>query len=140
MAKEMFDYLSNMVADYTTETLSVGCQVDLEFKTKVHQVVHEFDDGTVKRKNISSTVWYEGYLQWPKGLDAADHDTVTDIYSNSSKANFGENTIYWEHPTDGHTYVLQFMGELAHRWAAELPNHIQIPSIPVRIVGRQAEA
>ena len=135
----IFDYLTNMTADYTSETLSVACQTEIEHIPKKNQADHEFYDGSINTVNLSDTVYFDGYLQWPKGISAADAGTVMDFYANSSKADFKRKSIYWEHPTDGHTYVIKFRGPIKYKYVAGLPGYIQIPQVPIRIIGRKAE-
>ena len=138
--KEMYDYLSDTVADYTTTTLSVTCQVELKETGNKTQVYHKFDDGSISVSTLSDSSYFDADLQWPNGISKSDAGTIMDFWHDANKANGGENTIYWEHPVDGHTYIIRFMGPLTRKWVAGFTNHMQIPAVPVRIEGRKAEA
>jgi len=110
-AKEMADYLSNLTADYTAEELSISAQHQLLEGGSKNQEIHTADDGTEERISYGDDT--EFYVEYPyAGLTEADAGTIYDLYHNTSKANGIENTFYWQHPTDGHTYTVRFDGEL----------------------------
>jgi len=110
-AKEMFDYLNAVTADYTTATLSVTPQqVMTEIGTK-NQVVHTADDNSEEYISFSNDSIFYVTLQW-EILTESDAGTIFDFFHDASKGNGITRTFYWEHPTDGHTYVVRFADAL----------------------------
>jgi len=136
-AKEMYDYLSDVVADYTVVELSVTPHVVLSAMGDKTQQIHSFDDGSVGVVSLSDTSYFEVTLQWAR-IPESDAGTILDLWHDSAKANGRENTFYWQHPTDGHTYVARFMGPLSRQLKAEFGStDMAIPSITLRIEGRK---
>lgn len=106
-AKEMYDYLSSLVADYTAEELDISAQHKMRESGDKNQEVHVGDDGSEERVSHSDeTEFFVDYAY--AGLSEIDAGTIFDLYHSSSKANGIENTFYWHHPTDSHIYTVRF--------------------------------
>ena len=132
-AKEMFDYLDAQTADYTTTTLSITPQnVMVEAGTK-NQVVHTADDNSEEYISFSNDSIFYVTLQW-EILDEADAGTIFDFFHDSTKGNGITRTFYWEHPTDGHKYVVRFAEALPR--SISHPEIYGIQQIKLRVTGK----
>lgn len=107
----MYRYLTEKEADYTPETLDIPCQVSLPETGDKQQVVHVFDDGSISVIGLSTTSFFDLQLQWSY-ISESDKDVILSLWHSASKADGRRRTIYWEHPTDNHTYTIRFMSEL----------------------------
>jgi hypothetical protein len=136
--QEMYDYLSDLVADYTTTELTVAPQQVITERGDKSQVVHKFDDGSVAVVSISDDNYFTVTLVWDM-ISKSDAGTIIDLWHDSSKANGRENTFYWDHPTDGHTYTVRFMDPLTRVQKAETPNYMEVSEVKLRVEGRKAE-
>jgi hypothetical protein len=136
---EMFDYLPDMVADYTAETLSIHPHEIMPEEGDKNQVVHEFDDGSIDVVPISDQDYFTVKIQW-SFLAKSIAGTIRDLWHNTAKANGRENTFYWEHPTDGHVYVARFMTPIRYIYRGGHPNDVDVGEVTLRIEGRKAEA
>lgn len=105
-AIEMYDYLSTVTPDNDV-TLSVSPQKTLvELGTK-NQTVHLADDDSEERISFSDDSIFYVTLQWPRKSET-DLGTVLDFYYNTAKGNGRLKSFKWQHPTDGHVYVVRF--------------------------------
>lgn len=135
----MFDYLSDAVADYTTTTLNIRPQKTLPTTGDKSQIVHKFDDGSVKVIGVSDTSYFDITLVWT-AISDDDAGTIMDLWHDPAKANGRENTFYWEHPTDGHTYVARFMSPFKFTFTAGMVGYQKVGEIDIRVEGRKAES
>lgn len=136
--KEMYDYLSTISADYSTTTLSVEpSNVLMEIGDK-SQVINIGDDGSEERISLVDTPMFNVTLQWD-AISSSDAGTVLDFYLDASKGNGQARSFKWEHPTDGHTYVVRFAGPIKRKYRAGFSVH-GIESITLRVLGRIADA
>ena len=139
-AAEMYDYLTTITPDYTATTLSVTPHSVLSQMIKKAQVVHEFDDGNISVATLGSTAFFEVTLQWDI-LTASDAGTILDFWADSAKANGMERSFYWQHPVDGHTYVVHFLENLTtdyhHGWGN---NYHEVQQIKLLVKGRKADS
>ena len=132
-AKEMFDYLAAATADYTLATLSVTPQqVMVEAGTK-NQVVHTTDDNSEEYISFSNDSIFYLTMQW-EILDESDSGIIFDFFHDTAKGNGITRTFYWEHPTDGHTYVIRFAEALPR--SISHPELYGIQQIKFRIIGK----
>lgn len=132
-AKEMFDYLDAATADYTTATFNVTPQqVMNEIGTK-NQVVHTADDNSEEYISFSNDSIFFVTLQW-EILTESDAGTIIDFFHDAAKGNGITRTFYWEHPVDGHTYVVRFNGELSR--SITHPELYGIAQIQLKVVGK----
>jgi hypothetical protein len=136
---EMFDYLNDTVADYTTEELSVTPQRVLTSVGEKSQVAHKFDDGSRGVVSISDQSYFTVSLQWDV-ISKSDKGTIMDLYHSTTKANGMEYTFYWQHPTDSHTYVARFLEPLRTVIKGSIPSYREVSQIKLGIEGRKAEA
>lgn len=136
--KEMYDYLSDTTADYTTTELSIKPQNVLPHNGSKQQIYHRFDSGKRVVVSLSDNSFFEPVVDW--GIQTPeDAGTILDMYHDTAKANGGENTFYWVHPKDGHTYVARFLEPPVKEYDAKFPNHIRINPTRLSIEGRKAE-
>ena len=108
----------NTVYDFTLatscdvdETLSITPQQTLIERGAKNQKIHIADDGTEERVNKSSDTQFYFVLRWNR-LTAEDAGTIWDIWCDPTKANGSLNSFKWQHPTDGHVYVVRFQGDI----------------------------
>jgi len=134
-AKEMYDYLS-VVAPDNDETLSTPKPSKVIEELFRNQVVHEGDDGSEEVVTLDTDV--VGYVTviFPK-LTASDAGTILDFYLSDSKGNCMAESFKWEHPSDGHTYVVRFRSEVPRTLQYTI---FQFPSIKLKVLGKIADA
>ena len=137
--KEMYDYLSTVTPTYTTTTLSISPHGELRYVGKKSQLIHEFDDGSLAVVTISDNPFFDVFIDW-QVLSASDQGTIMDFYMDPAKANGMENSFYWAHPVDGHTYVAQFMSEFTGVFVAGWITKQKLPGFVLRVIGRKADA
>lgn len=135
-AKEMYDYVATVAAD-NNETLSTPKpQIVLVEEGELNQAVHLMDDGSDQVVTLATAEIFYVTLQW-NFLSAADAGTIMDFYFDTSKGNGMAESFKWDHPTDGHTYVVKFRD----RWSRSLePGSVQYyPRIRLKVIGRIAD-
>lgn len=132
-AKEMFDYLDAQTADYTTATFSVTPQQVLTEAGIKNQLVHIADDNSEEYISFSNDSLFHVSLQW-EILTESDAGTIFDFFHDSSKGNGITRTFYWEHPTDGHTYIVRFADGLSK--TITHPEIYGIQQIKFRVLGK----
>jgi len=138
-AQEMYDYLSDMTADYNY-TLSVKPYTVMPFISKKAQIIHKKDDGSIRAYAISTGSKFEIQLDY-SGVTQDDHGTIFDLWNDPVKANGSQNTFYFAHPLDGHTYVVRFLSDLESEYRQQLgTRRIPIKPISLYVEGRKAEA
>jgi hypothetical protein len=138
--KEMYDYLSTVTPTYTATILSVTPQMVLPATGKKSQVLHEFDDGSIGVISKSSSSYFDVSLQWDI-LISSDAGIIMDFWHDTNKANGMENSFYWQHPADGHTYVAHFMGPLTTVYTqGRGADYKEVQQIELRIIGRKADS
>ena len=128
---EMYDYISQATADHD-ETLSVDPQRAIpEIGTK-NQIIHLGDDGSEERISLSDDSVFYCSLEWPV-LSESDAGTLLDFWHSSSKGNGITKTFKWSHPTDGHTYVVRFAGDLTRD--LQLGKIFGVTQVRLKIIG-----
>ena len=132
----MYDYISTVTAD-NNQTLSVQPSHMITEIGSFREVIHEGDDGSEQRIQLSSTPIFFVTLYWRNRL-AADIGTVFNFYFNAGYGNGNSESFKWSHPTDGHTYVVRFEGSLGRTIIN--PEIHGIPSCKLKILGRIADA
>lgn len=133
---DMANYLDVKVADYTTVELSVTPDNVMTEEGKKNQIIHEFDDGTVNVVTLSDS-YFTVTLQWGL-ISSSDKDSILDMFHSETKANGMARTFYWQHPIDGHTYVVRFMSELNISVEEEKVNVYTISTTKLRVEGKKA--
>lgn len=131
-AKEMYDYLTNVSADYTSANLDVTPQKVLVEEGSKRVKINIGDDGSEERIALSSSTVFFVTLQWDV-LSEADAGTIVDFYNDSAKANGNARSFQWDHPTDGHTYVVRFDGPLSR--SISVPTIHGIKQVKLKVLG-----
>ena len=137
-AKEMYDYLSTITADYSTTTLAVTPDKILTEEGEKSQVIHIGDDGSEERISLDDDSIFYVTLQWGR-ITASDAGTILDFFHDTAKANGQVRSFRWSHPSDGHTYVARFASALPRAWSGGSTYH-QISQVKLKILGRIADA
>ena len=133
----MADYLSSKTADYAPspeDILSITPQRTMTETADKNQVIHDADDGSIAVVSLSNASWFTVTLEWA-AITNEDANTIFDYYNDTLKANGRERTFYWEHPTDGNTYTVRFLGPLKRVYQAGFVTHKEISQIKLRIEG-----
>jgi hypothetical protein len=139
-AKEMYDYLTTVAADVDV-TLGAGSfaiqpAFSLPEAGGRNQVVFEMDDESEVVIELDSSVYFTTKFSW-KALNESDSGAIFDLFYNSAYADCLKNSIKWDHPTDGHTYVIKFKSMMNRpRVAAGV---FDIDPVDVKIIGRIAD-
>lgn len=138
-AVEMFDYLSDMTPDYTLTTLSVTPTSVLVEEVAYKQITYETDDLDVLAVTLGTSPRFVVALQW-EYQTPEDAGTILDFYFDAAKAKGMARSFYWQHPLDGHTYVVKFATPLQREYRAGFSNLQWIREVRLRVIGRKAEA
>ena len=138
-AKEMYDYLTTVTADYSATTLSVAPHEVLSEMGGFSDIIFTSDDGTTEERiAISPVPYFNVTLIW-RAVSDSDAGTIQDFYYDTAKAYGRTRTFKWQHPSDGHTYVARFLSETLERLLYPHAWH-ELPSVQLRVVGRIADA
>ena len=133
-AVEIYDYVSTVTADYDY-TLSVTPHAVLTDDGDKDQVIHRaVDSVNHERIGFSDDSRFRILLRWDM-LSADDCGTIIEMFLDSSKANFYDNSFKFLHP-DGHTYVVK-LGSRVPRVIS--PTHHQIDQVILLVIGRIAD-
>lgn len=130
----MYDYLAAATPDYATETLAIRPHRILYEEGGKPQVVHEADDATIAVVSLSAKRVFFVRLQWDALLPAAA-GTIFDLFHNAAKANQYARTFKWEHPLDGHVYVVRFASPLRRGYDATRPGRHSFDELRLRVEG-----
>ena len=134
-AKEIYDYVSTVTAD-NNETLTVAPSEVVEIGYR-NQAVHLGDDETEEVVDLGGgSSIFKVILRW-NAKEAADAGTLLDFYHDSTKGNGMADSFKWNHPTDGHTYVVKFRSDV-QRAIKEL-TIFGFTEITLKIMGRIAD-
>ena len=136
-ATEIYDYVSDAVPDSPTVTLSIAPQgIIWEIGDKLVEI-HTADDRSEEAIIFSSDSVFFVTLQW-NALSVSDIGTIFDIYHDANKACGIAKSFYWQHPTDGHYYVVKFR-DTFQKLQANI-NIYGIASLKLKIIGRKPDA
>lgn len=102
----------------------------------MNQVIHLGDDGSEERIALATTVVFFVTLQWD-ALAAADSGTIMDFYFDAAKGNGRTESFQWDHPTDGHTYVVRFDCDFSRPMKPRFIH--QVKNIRLKVLGRIAD-
>lgn len=136
-AKEMYDYLSTVSPDYNA-TLGVTPQNVLVEDSSWNQNVQETDDRTEQVLTLGGP-FFDVRLEWT-AITAADAGTIFDFFNDTSKGKGFARSFKWDHPLDGHTYVVRFRSKLKRTYSTAMPGYQQVDAIDLRVIGRIADA
>ncbi len=137
MAFSMADELSIEVADYTATELSVTPQNVLPVTGSKNQQLLWLDDGAPYPINIDDATTYQVNLSWDY-VTVDEAGTIMDMWGDQSKANGMANTFYWQHPTDGVTYVVRFISKPTHQEFAGQITHHGVMNVSFFVSGKKA--
>jgi len=133
-AKEMYDYLS-VVAPDNDETLSTPKPSKVIEDPIRNQEIHEGDDGSEEVVTLATAVIYYVTVLFPK-LKASDAGTILDFYLDDSKGNCMAESFKWDHPSDGHTYVVKFRSNAKRTLQYTI---FEYPNIKLKVMGKIAD-
>lgn len=136
MAYEIYTYVSDLVADYTT-ILDITPQKVLTETVDKKQKIHEYDSGAVDVVNISNTLYCDITLQWDI-VTEAEAGLILDYYADTAKANARAKTFYITLP-DAKTYTVRFLGPLVRVVTPGLMagGYRSISQLRLRVEGRK---
>ncbi len=134
-AKEIYDYVSTVTPDNNV-TLQVLPSEIAETGYR-NQAIHLGDDETEEVVDLGGgSSIFKVMLRW-NAKEASDAGTLLDFYHDSSKGNGMADSFKWDHPTDGHTYVVKFRSDV-QRVIKEL-TIFGFAEITLKIMGRIAD-
>lgn len=135
MEYEIYDYVADATPQYTGAALSVTPWRVLPERGIKNQVVHTADDNSEERISLSDASIWRVELEWDY-LSAEDASAILDYYMDPGKANGIARSFKWDHPTDGHTYVVRFDGDLAREWYPRGSVAHAVRSVRLKVIGR----
>lgn len=135
-AKEMYDYLSAVTADYTATELSISPQRTMIEDMDWIQEQHGRDDGNFGATTYADQPVFTVSLQWDV-ITEAESGTIFDFFADSAKAKGFERSFYWQHPVDGHTYTVKFFTKMQRVYQGGMPGHREISQVKFRVIGRK---
>lgn len=130
----MYDYLS-VVAPDNDVTLSLPKPSEVTEDCFRNQEIHEGDDGSEEVVTLDTDVVCYVTVTFPK-FKAADAGTILDFYLSDSKGNCMAESFKWDHPSDGHTYVVKFRSDVKRTLKY---TSFQFPHIKLKVMGRIAD-
>jgi len=139
-AVEMWDYLETVFADYKGPPLDIKSQRVIIEDGDFRQEIHEADDSSEEVISYSTTPIFYVTLQFPVRTES-QIGTIFDYYFNTSKGYGQARSFVWNHPTDGHQYVVKFRDKLSRSLSQggySLPVIFGIPSLRLKIIGKYA--
>lgn len=138
-AKEMYDYLSEVTADYTTIELELSSTARLPETVEKEQYLHKFSDGQRGIVTMSSTSHFQVAVQFDNLLPS-DEGLIKDMYIDENKANGLARSFYWHHPSDGHVYTVKFLGPLTSEREFRAYGMISVKQIQLDVLGVKPSA
>ena len=129
-AKEPYDYLSIVTADYDY-TLAIAAQGTVTEEGYKNQVIHLADDNSEER--ITLTTGSIFYVTYPiNQLSESESGIIFDLYHDPVKAN-GIGRSFKLAAYDTHLYVIRFNGKLTR--SGNAVSRWGMPGIQFRILG-----
>lgn len=107
----MYDYLPELTPNYSDTALDVVPHKILTETGWRNQVIHLSDDDSEERISLGDSMQFAVELQWYR-IREAEAGTVLDFFYDPLKGNGVGRTFKWDHPDDGHTYVVRFDGDI----------------------------
>lgn len=127
------DYLSSKTADYNY-SLALPCHVGLPVTGNKNQIVHEFDDGSVRVAAMTDHSWYDVEVDFYIQTNA-NATILFELYNNPSYANGSERTFYWYHPRDARYYTVRFMSPVTDTTLPRNTSIRRIEKVTLRVEG-----
>jgi len=135
-ARELYDELSDLVADYTANTLTVEAQGEVTEEGSFKQPIYIADNYASEYIPTLANAAKRFYVTWKiNRLNASDIGTFMDFYFDTAKARGKSRTFYWQ-AYDGHTYTVRF--DMDWSRTGDSPNRWGMPNIRMYIRGRKA--
>lgn len=133
--KEIYDYVSTVTPDNDVTLTVTPQRLLVETGTK-NQIIHLGDDGSEERVSLSDDSIFRVTLQW-NHLNESDSGTLFEFWNSATKGNGRAESFKWDHPVDGHTYVVRFDSDITRTLT---PNTLYaIPQATLKILGRIAD-
>jgi len=132
---EIYDFVSTVTADNDV-TLTLKPQRTLVETGTKNQIVLLGDDGSEERISLSDTSIFKVRLSWDV-LNESDSGTLFDFWNNAAKGNGRLESFKWEHPVDGHTYVVRFDCDIPR--TIRVGNLYGVTNITLKVLGRIAD-
>ena len=139
-ARELYDYLEVVAPDIDV-TLGAGSYnvrpqgVIFESGAK-NQVINQGDDDSEEIITLSSGKNFRVRLQW-ETITESEAGTLMDFYWDEAKGDCRANTFKWQHPYDGHTYVVRYDCDFERRRRAH--DIYGILDVTFRVLGKIAD-
>lgn len=131
---EMYDYMITVAPDNNV-TLSVTPQNILVEDMTRNQVVHLGDDNSEEVISFSDTSIFHVTLQWDD-VNESDSGTIVNFWLSASHGDGMAKSFKWDHPVDGHTYVVKFRSNPMKRSRHDPPDYYTISSVVLKVMGR----
>lgn len=132
---EMWDYLSEVTADYTmTELTLIPNNVIIEDMNRP-QIRHFADDGSFETITMSATPIYYVTLQYI-AVSASNGGLVVDMFNDSNKANAFGRSFYWTHygESSQHSYTVKFSAPISR---STTPRALWDMTVNLLVLGRK---
>lgn len=133
----MYDYLDVATPDYgddsSEDALSLTPHNSMTEISEKNQIIHVADDNSEERISLSDDNIFNVTLQW-NTITESEAGTIVDFYFDPAKGNGVTRTFVWEHPTDGHEYVVRFTGAIKRK--INPASLYDIDQITLRVIGK----
>lgn len=135
--KEIYDYVSDLEADYTTTELTLSPQRVFTETVNKKQTIQEYDSGAIDVVTMSDTAYFNLVIQWT-AITKSDAGTILDFYADTAKANGRARTFYYHHP-DGHIYTVRFLEPLSRVYEPGnfAGGYLAVSQLKLRVEGRK---
>jgi len=130
-AKEMYDYLSTITADYDA-LLGILPQGIVTEESRKNQIVHLGVDGSEERISFNTTPIFYITIYW-NSLSESDSGVIFDWYNDTVKANGIQRSFKYAYG-DGHTYVVRFDSKITR--SGKLVSQYGIKGVKLKVLGR----
>jgi len=134
-AKETYDFLSTITADYSTAALTITPQGEVTEESQKNHVIHYGVDGSEERISLHSASIFYVTVDW-NILTESDSGTIFDFYNDTAKANGCQRSFKLTYG-DGHTYVARFDSALPRR--GQHKSRYGLRGVKFKILGRIAD-
>lgn len=134
-AKEIYDYVSTISADYNF-AIGILPQGVVTEESNKNQVVHLGVDGSEERISYGTASIFYISIGW-NVLSESDSGTIFDWYNDPNKANGMQRSFKYVWG-DGHTYVVRFDSPLPR--SGQAMSRMGITGVRLKVLGRIADA
>jgi hypothetical protein len=130
----MYRYLTDKVADYTTQTFTFTPNNVMMVISSKHQILREYDDKQVSVANISNPSKFTIQLQWSDATETVQQG-IFDWWHDPLIANGRARTFYWLNPVDEREYTVRFLTRLTTNYSPYA--RIDISSVNIFVEGNK---